>query len=102
MVTSVCRIVIPDAMTSIFVQHCESEVLPKCANAPGILNVALWYRTRIGYAEVQIVFTWHSSGSMNEFQGDDLLQEIKAKHGYIIIPEESFSCYEVVFSTSAQ
>ena len=98
----VWRVMTPEAKTSIFVQHCETEVLPKYKSAPGLLNLALWYRTYIGYAEVQIVFIWHSSNEECKFSEDDFLQEIKGKHDYIIIPEQSLSCYDVVFWSSAQ
>jgi hypothetical protein len=96
MLASVCRVVIPAAKSPTFIQHCEREVLPKFKSAAGLLNVALWHRTCIGYAEVQIVFTWQSSSAMRQFPGDDFLQEIRIHDGYIIIPEQSFSCYDVL------
>lgn len=96
MIASVLRMVIPEAKTLTFLKYCEKEVVRRYNDTPGLLNTMLWYRTYIGYADVQVVFIWQSLREMHKFKGADFLQAIKEKHQYVIIPDQSFSCYDVV------
>lgn len=97
MIASVLRVVIPEAQTLTFLKYCENEVLPGYTGNPGLLDTMLWYRTYIGYADVQVVFIWESLHDLQGFHEGDLLQAIKDKHQYVIIPDHSFSCYDVVY-----
>lgn len=96
MIASVLRIVIPEAETLTSLKHCEKEVVRRYNETPGLLDTMLWCRTYIGYADVQVVFIWQSLRDMDKFRGGDLLQAIKEKHQYVITPDQSFGCYDVV------